>query len=139
MDKTVKKSDLSLVPEIRSLHPALFHSFHNDKPSHRDSTDLPIILDRSTHSVPGVLERIAGVAKDNYRSLFVTIIIVLVILLETALDNALFVCPCTTRGTNIGYSVIFITGPSFTLLIIGEKFICSTLLEVFFSYKIYRQ
>ena len=125
MDKTVDKSDLSLVPEIRNFHPLWFHSFHNEPrhPSPRDSTDLLFNTDRSPKSPPGFAERISAIAKDNCRSVFITIVVVLVILLETALDNGLFKCPCTSRGTNIGYSVIFVIGPAATLLIIGKNLV----------------
>ena len=128
MDKKVNKVDLSLVPEIRNLHPAFFHSFDNHheprSPSTPDSPDIPptIAFKRvaSSSTSPGLVERLIGVAKDNYRSVFLTIIIVLVVLLETALDNALFNCPCSTKGENTGYSVIFVAGPSITLLILGK-------------------
>ena len=126
MDKTVNKVDLSLVPEIRNLHPAFFHRFDNEPrtPLTPDSPDIPPAAAfkqvASSSTSPGLVERLIGVAKDNYRSVFITIIIVLVVLLETALDNALFNCPCSTKGQNIGYAVIFVVGPSMTLLIVGK-------------------
>ncbi len=127
MDKTVQHKDLSLVPEIRNLHPALFHSSpHKGNEPHglvRDTTDLEVI--KSLPNAPTVVERVVGVVKDNFKSLFVTVIIVLVILLETALDQALFQCPCSTKEANVGYSVIFVTAPSVALLIMGETlFFC---------------
>ena len=146
MDKTVNKTDLSLVPEIRSLHPAFFHSFHQEKKpqSPGDSPDLELVK----HVVPGFLERIQGILKDNVKSLFTTFIVVLVVLLETAGNRTLFKCPCTTKRDNVGYSMLFVTAPSVALFIIGwcifffvDNFVCETagrqamgLLAPFFSF-----
>ena len=92
-------------------------------PSGRDSPDFPAVwLATSSSTSPGLVQRLIAVAKDNYKTAFITIIIVLIILLETTLDNALFKCPCSTKGQNIAYAVIFVVWPSVTLLILGNIF-----------------
>ena len=58
--------------------------------------------------------------QDNVKSLVATAVIVVVILLESAVDNALFECPCRTQKENVGYAVLFILAPSLTLFIVGE-------------------
>ena len=102
------------------------HSLDNEprNPSGLDSPDSPAIIRLATTSStsPGLVQRLIAVAKDNYKSVFITIIIVLVILLESTLDNALFNCPCSTKGQNITYAVIFVVWPSVTLLILGNIF-----------------
>ena len=95
-----------------------------DNEPRRDSPDSPAIirLAATSSASPGLVQRLIAVAKDNYKSVFIAIIIVLVILLESTLDNALFNCPCSTKGQNIAYAVIFVVWPSVTLLILGNVF-----------------
>ena len=93
-------------------------------PTGRDSPDSPAAwLAAGSSTSPGLVQRLVAVAKDNYKTAFITIVIVLIILLETTLNNALFKCPCSTKGQNIVYAVIFVVWPSVTLLILGNIFL----------------
>ena len=71
-----------------------------------------------TVSVPGFLERLYSILRDNSTSLVNLTLVLIILLRETLFDKTLFTCPCD-KSDNKLYGIMFVVAPAVALYVIG--------------------